>query len=244
MGSFLDAASAFAGVGEVDTSTDSSFAWRECTRITTEETEGWLTGFGDDPPAPATPPPPPPPPDPAPEVVAVETPPPLPPPVPATDLLVAQAESQLDLDLPEVATSPPRGGTQLVGVPVWFWIENYQPASTTAEVPGLAATLTATPATTHIAISTASTTRDGAPIEAVEIDCEGPGTPWDRNRHDEWEASECSYPFDWNATYTIEATVEWDVAWSATNGEAGDLAPLSRTRSFTLTVEEAQAVTD
>jgi hypothetical protein len=124
------------------------------------------------------------------------------------------------------------------------WIDNYQPAEITAGIPGLAATLTAEPATTHIAITTESTTRHGDPIEPIEIDCAGPGTPWDRARRGEWESSECSHPFDWNATYTIEATVEWDLSWSATNGEAGDLAPTERTSSFTLTVEEAQAVTD
>ncbi len=160
---------------------------------------------------------------------------------PAADILVAHARSQLNIDLPDIATSPPRGGTQLVGVPVWFWVQNAEPITTTASIPGLAATLTATPANTHITIT-------GGPAQAtndhVTIDCPGPGTPWQPGRYDDYAESDCSHPFDWNGTFTIDATTDWTLTWTATNGQAGTLPDVSRTTTFTLTIQEGQAVTD
>lgn len=163
------------------------------------------------------------------------------PPIPTTDILVASARSQLVLDLPDIATSPPRGGEQLVGIPIWFWVENAAPVTTTAGIPGLSATLIAEPTATQVTIS-------GGPSEAtgdrVTIDCPGAGTPWEAGRYADRASSDCSHPFDWNGTFTVDATVEWTLSWTATNGQAGTLPPVSRTTTFTLTIEEAQAVTD
>lgn len=163
------------------------------------------------------------------------------PPQPNAALLVAAAQQQLVLDVPDVATSPPRGAVQLVGVPVWFWVDNFEPGATTATVPGLAATLTATPAATHIAIS-------GGPAQAandhVTIDCPGAGTPWVEGRYDARAASDCSHPFDWNGTFTVDATVDWALTWTASNGQAGTLPIVSLTSTFTLTIQEGQSLTD
>src|SRR5690606_21344930 len=62
-------------------------------------------------------------------------------PEPVGEVAVAGAEGQLVIDGPDVASSPPRGGGQLGGVAVWFWVENFEAVSTTAEIPGLSATL-------------------------------------------------------------------------------------------------------
>ena len=163
------------------------------------------------------------------------------PPQPDAELLVTSAESQLTLDVPDVATSPPRGGTQLVAIPIWFWIENSQPTATTATIPGLSATLTATPATTHIAITGGT---GPATADNITINCPDGGTPWVEDRYDPWAHSNCSHPFDWNDTYTINATVDWNLTWTATNGQAGTLPTTTRTTTFTLTIHQAQAVTD
>jgi predicted NUDIX family NTP pyrophosphohydrolase len=153
--------------------------------------------------------------------------------VPAADVLARSASSQLVLDLPEVATSPPRGGTQLVGVPVWFWVTNTRPASATAAVPGLSATLTAEPVATRVELGDGTT-----------LACEGPGTAYDAARPSAGQHSSCSHAFDDAGPATVRATVEWGLRWTASDGQQGTLPTVARTTTFTLTIEEAQAVTD
>lgn len=161
--------------------------------------------------------------------------------VPITDLMVASARSQLRLDLPSISTSPPRGGVQLVGIPVWFWVTNSAPVSATASIPGLSATLVATPRRTRVVMSGGT---GAAGADNVTIDCPGGGTPWEPGRYPSRAGSDCSHPFDWYGTFTVDATVEWALTWTATNGQSGTLASLPRTTTFTLTIQEAQAVTD
>jgi len=163
------------------------------------------------------------------------------PPRPDAGALVAQAKQSLVLPTPEVQTSPPRGGTQLVGVPVWFWVTNAKPAATTASVPGLSATLTATPGETHVKIR-GGTGR--AAVENTSFDCPGAGTPYAPGKANAKGGSDCSHAFDWNATFTIDVTVDWTLTWTATNGQAGTLPLVPRTTTFTLRIEQAQAVTD
>lgn len=155
--------------------------------------------------------------------------------------VVAEARSRLQLALPEVATSPPRGAAQLVGIPVWFWADRSEPVTTTAEVPGLSATLVATPTHTRFAVSGGA---GRAEADNVVIDCPDGGTPWEPDRYEPWAASDCSHAFEWNATYTVDATVTWSLAWTASNGESGTLPDVDRTSTFTLAIEEGQAVTD
>ena len=163
--------------------------------------------------------------------------------VPGAQILVAFAEEQLELELPAVATSPVRGGLQLVGVPVWFWVDNYEPTSTTAEVPGLAATLTATPVRTRYTITGPG--QGGANGTAETVVCDGPGTKWEPGSGaDPWAGSDCSFAFDWSGTFAVESTVDWELTWSATNGQTGTLPAVSRTTTFTIDVEQAQAVID
>ena len=162
---------------------------------------------------------------------------------PGAELLVAFAEEQLELELPAVATSPVRGGLQLVGVPVWFWVDNFESTSTTAEVPGLSATLTATPVRTRFVV--AGPGRGGANGTSETVVCEGPGTKWEPGSGaDPWAGSDCSFAFDWSGTFTVESIVDWELTWSATNGQTGTLPAVSRTTTFTIDVEQAQAVVD
>ncbi|QXC59596.1 hypothetical protein KSP35_14520 [Aquihabitans sp. G128] len=164
------------------------------------------------------------------------------PPVPTAGMVLAVAQQQLVLPTPEVRTSPPRNGAiQLVGVPVWFWVTNAQPAATTATVPGLSVTLNATPQTTHVKVSGGT---GKAATENASFDCIGGGTPYVEGRDAAWSASDCAHAFDWNGTFTVEVTVDWALTWTATNGQAGTLPAVPRTTTFTLTIQQAQAVAD
>ena len=184
--------------------------WRECRRINDGELARWL-------------------------VDPTATPGPV-----AAELVAHQALGQVDLDLPDVATSPPRGrDTMLVGVPVWFWVTEAEPVSATAEVPGLSATLTATPVRFH-----GTATPSGERGRPESFECDGPGEAWVRGVHGGRDASDCSITFDWNDSYQVDATVDWELTWEASNGESGTLPEVERTSSFTIRVWEAQAVTD
>lgn len=163
------------------------------------------------------------------------------PPGPSAADAVAIAQSQLHLALPDIGTSPPRGGLQLVGVPVWFWAKGAKSASTTAMIPGLSATLTATAVDTRIHISGGT---GSAADDNVTLACPGGGRPWQQGRDQAWAESTCSHPFVWNDTFTVDATITWELAWTATNGQNGTLPDVARTTSFTLNVKQAQAVTD
>ena len=156
-------------------------------------------------------------------------------------IVVAQAAAQLTISAPDIATSPPRGGTQLVGVPIWFWVRNPKALSATASIPGLAATITATPGPLTVEITGASGRAVG---DNGTLHCPGSGTPYDANQHDPWSASTCSKTFNWNHPSVIGASVAWHLTWAATNGQTGTLPAATRTTSFTLTIKQAQAVTD
>ena len=156
-------------------------------------------------------------------------------------LVVAQAESQLTISPPGIVTSPPRGGIQLAGVPVWFWAPGIRPISTTATIPGLSATLTATPGPLTI-------TTMGAPAYARKDNgtrlCPDGGTPYDPDRHGPWSSSTCSWTYNWNHPAEVTAAISWHLTWTATNGQSGTLPNVTRTSTFTLTIQQAQAVTD
>ncbi|MCU1496859.1 MAG: putative secreted protein, partial [Acidimicrobiales bacterium] len=162
------------------------------------------------------------------------------PPVPAIATVVALAEAKVKPRVPEVVTSPPRRGPQLVSVPIWFWSTD-QPIAEMASIPGLAATVTAKPVDLRVEISGGHTK---AAADNVTLECPGTGTPYDKHKHGVMASSDCSHAFDWNGTFTITATVHWTLSWTATNGQTGTLPDQHRTTTFTLTVEQAQAVTD
>lgn len=163
------------------------------------------------------------------------------PPGPSAADAVAIAQSQLHLALPDIGTSPPRGGLQLVGVPVWFWAKGAKSVSTTATIPGLSATLTASAVDTRIRIRGGT---GSAAADNVTLECPDGGRPWQPGRDRAWAESTCSHPFVWNDTFTVDATITWELAWTATNGQTGTLPDVARTTSFTLNVKQAQAVTD
>jgi hypothetical protein len=156
-----------------------------------------------------------------------------PPPPPPTDVVAAQAASTLQLALPEVATAPPQGGVQLAGVDVWFWVTNNRPAQATATVPGLSATVTATPTATHLAFA-----------DGTRVDCAGGGTPYDRARPGRQQHSTCTRVFRDRGTQRVDVTVDWAITWTASTGEAGILPAVGRTTTLVLPVQEGQAVTD
>jgi hypothetical protein len=155
------------------------------------------------------------------------------PPVSGAELAV-MARSEVILELPEPRANPPVTAEQLVGVKTWLWLDraDWQPASATATVPGISATVTATPVATEWAMGDGETEH-----------CDGPGTPYT----DGARTTDCGHVYSIASTnesgglYDAMVTVVWRVRWTASDGTGGDLGTLRRTTPFQLQVGERQA---
>jgi hypothetical protein len=153
--------------------------------------------------------------------------------------LARQARRSLPLVFPGVETSPPYDRSQLVHLATWLWVANdsWQPRSATASVPGLSATVTATPERVEWSMGDGST----------EI-CAGPGTAYDPEKADDAQSTYCSHTFERASTtepdgvYRARATMWWRVTWAASDGSTGSLPDVVRFTDFTLHVGEAQAL--
>jgi hypothetical protein len=86
---------------------------------------------------------------------------------------------------------------------------------------------------------------DGSPA----VECDGPGRPWEPA--DGSATPDCGHTYtvrstidDPQGTYRLRATITYAVSWTATNGDGGDLDPISATTTVPLTVHEIQAMID
>ena len=147
--------------------------------------------------------------------------------------LANQALKELPLLYPRPRTAPPTTVKQVVGIRTWMWVDpaDWRPISATAAIPGLAATVTATPTKTIWDMG------DGATVI-----CNGPGTVYDPSTPDADQHSDCSHTYQHDGTYNVRATIVWSVSWTATNGAGGNLGLVQRSTQFAVTVEQRQAV--
>jgi len=146
------------------------------------------------------------------------------------------ALEQLPLREPTIGMSPP--GAQIVGVPSWLWVDTaWAPSDASASVTGVTSTVTATPR--HVTWQTG----DGATIT-----CDGPGVVYDAGRPLDAQTSDCMHTYvlpssgQPGGAYTLTATVTYDVVWTATNGDGGELGTVTRTSEASVRVVEVQAV--
>lgn len=156
---------------------------------------------------------------------------------PAT--LARQAWKQLPLVFADPHTSPERDRSQYVNLPTWLWIDaaDWQPKSATAEVPGLSATVTATPERIEWDLG------DGRGVEVCDA-----GTPYDTTRPAADQSTDCSHTFRDassiapDGVFHAMATMWWSVQWQATDGSSGTLPDAFRSTTFDLRVDEIQAL--
>jgi hypothetical protein len=150
----------------------------------------------------------------------------------------AEARNAIPLPSPAISTSPPLGRAQLVGIATWLWIDDpWVPLTASATLGGVTATVTATP------VEVEWQAGDGTSAFV----CAGPGVAFAPDHPD--QVPTCSHTYTDRSTvdhpdgtFALTATVTYEVAWTATNGEAGDLEPLTRTSTVPIVVHEAQAV--
>jgi hypothetical protein len=153
--------------------------------------------------------------------------------------LARQAWKTLPLVYPGAHTSPEATAPQYVGVSTWLWVDpaQWQPMTATAAIPGLSATVTATPSRSEWDLG------DGT--DAVEC---AAGTPYDQGRPAAEQSTDCSHTFERASSTTSDGvfhasvTVWWSVTWQATDGETGTLPDAFRTSTIDLRVGEIEAL--
>ncbi len=160
--------------------------------------------------------------------------------------VAAVAVERLPLPGPEVRANPRVGADQLVGVPTWLWVTNFEPLSVTAAVPGTTADLVATP------VSVSFDMGDGrSPLVmgvGPQFACQAPGTPYDISQPAAGQRSACTYTYERSSAgrasqeFTVTATMSYSLAWAADTGQKGTLPTLTRSSTFPLRVAEAQAL--
>jgi hypothetical protein len=155
---------------------------------------------------------------------------------PDVEAIARRVYSEVPLVVPEPHTSPPPDVPQLVGFPIWLWVDDlvWRDFSATASVSGISVTVVARPASVEWDMG-----------DGTVVHCSGPGTAW---RDDGGPTTDCSHAYQFVSTdqpggrYQASVTVGWTVTWSASTGQSGTLPPASRTADFTMLVTERQAV--
>ena len=168
-------------------------------------------------------------------------------PVPAVDprTLALQAEQSMRLPDPAIGLDP--AGTTVVGLATWLWVEPsiWTVRSVTASAGSVSATAVARP------VGVTWTTGDGG-----EVTCGGPGTVYDPTRPSTWQSTYCSHTYSRTSLgqptpdgdpddgqYTVQATVEWAVTWSAVGAPGGGSLPtLYTTGSAGLRVAQIESL--
>ena len=151
-------------------------------------------------------------------------------------VIARETAQRTPIPLPSVRTSPPVGRDQLVNLPTWMWVEDWNPRSATATEGPLTVTVVATPRSV--------TWRMG---DGSSIVC-GAGRAWNPALREDQQSTDCSYAYTRSSAnqpdlvYQARATMTWDVNWTATNGESGNLGQANRSVDFTMRVAEGQAI--
>lgn len=149
-----------------------------------------------------------------------------------------RAEAHLDPKAPSVGTNP-AAGDQLVGVPTWLWVDGpWVPVTATATVGPVSSTVTAAPKEVRWDLGDGTT-----------MVCDGPGARYDQSLAPEDQSSGCTHTYTERSTtagptaaYQVTATVTYEVTWTATTGQAGNLGTIDRSTTVPLVVREAQAL--
>ena len=159
---------------------------------------------------------------------------------PVVDIMtiVRQVYAEVPLALPVPHTSPPVDADQLVGFPMWMWVDDavWRSFDARASVAGITVTVVAQPQSLRWSMG-----------DGTVVSCVGPGTAWVEGSDGD-QRSDCSHIYQYvsahqsDGRYHASVTVTWSVAWTASTGEGGTLPDASRSAGFDLNVVERQAV--
>lgn len=158
-------------------------------------------------------------------------------PPPSAGALAVQALNRTPLPAPTVTMSPNGNDIPLlVNLPTFLWIDpaQWRPVTASASAGPVTSTVTAAPERVVWNMGNGDT-----------VTCNGPGAPYVPSLPDDAQPSNCSYTYRASSarspdkTFTVTATVEWRVTWTAVGAPGGGDLGLSR-RSSTTTVRVAE----
>ncbi|SFK89050.1 hypothetical protein SAMN05421835_1424 [Amycolatopsis sacchari] len=145
------------------------------------------------------------------------------------------ARRQLKLPSPAISANP--AGDQLVNLPTWMWLSSgWGPVSTTASVPGVSVTATATPGFVTWSMGDGST-----------VVCNGAGTPYSVGTDPAAPSPDCGHVYHRSSAaqpgqaFGVTATVHWTVTWSGA-GQGGTFPEMTTTSTESFRVAESQAL--
>lgn len=169
---------------------------------------------------------------------------------PSPGILAEQAAAQLPLPAPVIGMSP--SGTGYVNLPEWLWIDPamWHPFSMTVSASNALGTTSVT--ATAIPMDVVWQTGDGA---APTI-CDGPGVAWNPGLPPTAQSSSCAHVYTRSsigmpspdgqpndASFTVMATIQWEVQWAGTGGTSGTVPSMTTAASASLRVAQIEAAT-
>lgn len=158
--------------------------------------------------------------------------------------LAMDAISAMSLRLGSIQTTPPRGtDPSLVGLPIWFWIENPGPSTTgpiTTSASSGGVTVTATATLDRVEYELKTTRR------ILTTTCSGAaaaGTPYFSGAGAQ-NSPTCGFTAEQNdltGTGTLTASAFWTVQWNG-GGQGGVITLPAMTRSYPFEITELQVI--
>lgn len=155
-------------------------------------------------------------------------------------VLARQAADNVPIPAPGLFANPDPSDGAVVNVETWLWVdpESWRPVSAQAAAGGVVVTATAAPKKVVWDMGNGD-----------RVTCTGPGTPYERSRSAKQQSTDCSYTYRQSSaraesgTFTLTATVVWQVTWSVTGAAGGgSLGAAPRSQSVRIPVKEIQAV--
>lgn len=151
--------------------------------------------------------------------------------------LAAEALASIEIGGPAIRTSPAAEGRLYVRIPTWLWLDGswWQTYQATATAGQVTSTVSARPMRTSWSMGDGST-----------VTCTGSGKAWRPGLPD--DATDCSHTYRSSSagrtggTFTITATVAFEVTWSSNTGSDGALPTIDRSSTVGVDVGEIQAI--
>lgn len=161
-------------------------------------------------------------------------------PAPSPGALATQAIQRTPLPVPQMAMSPGGSIPLLVNLPTFLWIDpsQWRPQTASASAGGVTSTVTATPERVVWDMG-----------QGDSVTCDGPGVAYIPSLPDDAQPSTCRFTYPASSartddrTFTVRATIEYHVTWTASGAAGGgDLGISRRSSTTSVRVAELQAL--
>lgn len=154
----------------------------------------------------------------------------------ALGVLTQRAVDSLEIPTPAIASNPKFTTTQIVWVPVWWWVRPgwWQTQSASASAGGLTITARAVPK---------KITWDAGDGTAAKV-CTVPGTPWTPSAGMDTESPDCGHTYTVPSRangYTVRAVATWEISWSG-GGFSGTEPPITTSALANVDVTQQRSV--